>query len=267
MIARRQAGLPSSVRILHEIRRRASRAVLALALAAPCAGALADGLVVESDAIGYAVGDVVKAGEDIRLEAGERLVILDQSGEVAAIETSGPYRIADMAQAGEEIGALGVLDTAFDPGRRADIGGTRAEDEQACRAAAAERGDLYADHCARARPEAAPAPALDIAIALRAGAVQPADPLMFKLEATFDSIALCAASEAADGAQSYPLDLSAEHGALRLMDGVPAMAPRRGSPRLVAPDTPGDYQVDCIAVDPDTWAAFAPRLASDGVVR
>ncbi|MEO0713970.1 MAG: hypothetical protein AAFY37_08655 [Pseudomonadota bacterium] len=228
-------------------------------LAALCAPAFADGLVIETTSSAYAAGDVIVSGSEITLGVGEQVVVLDQSGEIVTVEETGAYDATSAIEAED----VDLIDAAFDPGRRADIGGTRAEDHDACVAAARERGDHDASHCDRAFPPEPVAPTLTIGTALRAGPVQPAAPLIFKLEATFDSMALCAASLNVEGAQTYPLEMSQDRGALRLMGDVPAMAPRRGSPRIVAPDAPGDYKVSCLAVDPQTWTAFSAAMADD----
>ncbi|MEM0986868.1 MAG: hypothetical protein AAGJ32_11520 [Pseudomonadota bacterium] len=226
-------------------------AIVALAFAPP---ATADGLVIESAAAGYTTGDIIPAGAPITLAEGESIQVLDQSGERIAVSQSGPYA-GDVPASALAISGLSLADATLDPGRRADIGGTRADDYEACLAQAEVRDDLDREDCDRARQKSV-SPELEIGLAVRAATFKPGDPLIFKLKSTFDARVFCSAAQAGDAQIAYPMELAGPREPLRLMGNVTAMAPQRGSPRLVAPDVPGNYRVECFAVDAETLETF-----------
>lgn len=231
-----------------------------LAGASAAAIAAADGLVIASTSADYPVGTVIAAGSHVEVAAGQRIDVLDQTGEMFELTASGPYDGAGPAP--QRVGeTMTVADAAFRPGRRADIGGTRAEDHEACLEEARIRADLDAEDCARAFPPSPQGPALEVGLAVRAATFKPGDPLIFKLKASFDARVFCTAARAGENAETYALELSGGKAPLKLMGNVTAMAPQRGSPRLVAPDEAGDYVVSCFAVDPATWEAFETATA------
>ncbi|MEM7766895.1 MAG: hypothetical protein AAF253_05340 [Pseudomonadota bacterium] len=232
---------------------------LGMTLVSPAQVASADGLVIESGASNHAVGDVIEAGAMVTLGADESLVVLDQSGEVFTLTASAPYAAGTLSQGADD--GLSMADAAFNPGRRSDIGGTRTEDYETCLANAQARADLDPADCDRAQPEAPAAPALTVGLAVRAATFNPGDRLIFRLKSSFDSRVSCSATQVGNGDTAAPMELAGDGSPLRLMSNVSAMAPQRGSPRLVAPDVPGLYRVECLAVDRAAWDAYQSATA------
>lgn len=252
-------ALSAKVSVHHTSERRSitpAKAVLVAGLLATWpASAIADGVIISSTDPAYETGMIVRSDDVLSLENGASITVLDQSGEIFNFSETGRYNAAaegHVASAPQ----LTLAAAATNPGQRSDIGGTRAEDFESCLEHAETREDLTEEDCSRAFPPAPAGPELDISLGVRAASVRPSDPLYFKLTASFDSIVTCGATDVTIQNDVVPLLLSSGGHSLHLMKEVVAMAPQRGSPRLVAPDSAGTYRVSCLAVSPDTWAAF-----------
>jgi hypothetical protein len=216
----------------------------------------ADGVVMEA-AAGFARGDVVASGKTIKLAKGEKLVVLDRSGRIITMAASGIYGDVEP----EKAPSVSFTRAVAGDLRRADLGGTRADDLEAC----LKRGDLTAEQCSRAQAKASDdTPRLKLGPALRTASLKPKDPLLFKLESNFPATVICGLGETSPAATVTPMDLQAGRHELRLMQNVVSLAPQRGGPRLTAPAAPGDYRISCWAFSTTTWDALRAATAASG---
>lgn len=229
----------------------ASNLACATLLSTMAAGwAAADGVVIASTSAAYPEGAIIGKGQTLVLTSGETVSILDRSGELLSMNQSGAYLGATDTEKAPAQARPTAMEAALWTGQRADIGGTRTEDLETCLADAETRPDLSVEDCQRAFPDTPRPPALEVGLAMRSGHLRPNDLMIFKVEASFDAKVSCTAAADLNDAPRYALSLGVQERALlRLSQNVTAMAPQRGSPIITAPEEPGTYRVDCIAVD------------------
>ncbi len=225
-----------------------------LAPLACVSGAFAEAIVLVSDAAGIREGQLIGPGEEVVLAPGETIIVLDQSGEVHEIRETRRYgSTAD----GDEIRQAQAADPLIWKDRRGEIGGTRSNDYDACVDEAETRGDLNESDCERFFPAPESAPSLSVNFSTQVEFLRPASMIFLEIAASFDSMLFCDLSQEAAGGRSDPLSIGPHKGRLmKLRQNVKAMAPTRGGARIAAPDRPGDYRVDCLAVDVDAAGAF-----------
>jgi hypothetical protein len=117
----------------------------ALLTAAPDAAARdGAGVIVASSSPSYAVGRLVEVGENVRLEPGASVTILDESGRVSTQLRSGPYRPAraqTVRTAPSLIESISAL-VSSDRSVRTPGGVRTLEQEEACSAMSADVGGL-----------------------------------------------------------------------------------------------------------------------------
>ena len=217
-------------------------------------GAFAEAIVIASDAAGIREGQLIGPGEEVVLAPGEMIIVLEQSGEVREIRAT--LRYGSTAD-GEEIRQARAADPLIWKGRRGEIGGTRSNDYEACLDEAETRDDLNESDCERLFPAPVSEPRVSVDFSTQLESLPPASMMFLEIAASFDSILLCDLSQEAAGGRSDALRIGPRKGRLmKLRQNVIAMVPMRGGARITAPDRPGDYRIDCLAVEPDAEGAF-----------
>ena len=206
----------------------------------------ADGVVVKSKATKYAKGDIVQEGQSVSLGPSESIVILHASGELVTLTESSVF--GDHEE--DETPNVSAIDAAVWNERRADMGGTRAQDFEDCLESARKRDDLTEQYCAKLFPQDGnDGPQFDLVYRGNPDNVYVSSPLRLSLQASFDANVTCTLRGVDnDMEQSLPVGPGGKS-SLRLTSGVKANLPRRGGRVISVPSNVGIYRVTCIAVD------------------
>ena len=215
--------------------------------------AAADGLVLASSAGAFRAGDRIATEAHLKLAPGERLSVLDRSGDIVEITASGIYAELAQGQGFEaRLPALTPVSAAFRPGSRPDIGGTRSNLAE-CLEAAATGGDVTEEDCRMAHPEIAPQ--LTVETLIPADGVTGGAPLSLKFTTNFDAMMSCTGLDRDDGPTDW----------IHMHKDVVLMMPSRGMRGWVAPEEAGVYDISCEALDLQSWRTFARARSTDTI--
>ena len=198
--------------------------------------AFADGVVLRSDAPGLMRGTVIAANQHVELTESQTVIVLDQSGEVLTLTTSGPY-----------ISEVPGSKAASRSAQSGKIGGTRLENREKCYASANKQGgSVTRAMCEKAFPTMA-GNLMTLGLFGNGNTVQANDVIALKLNAQFDATVVCRL-----GANSW-LNLGGDTNILNLIEKSPQIAPPPGLASMRAPEQPGSYKITCLAVDATSW--------------
>ena len=225
--------------------------------------AAAQGVIIESSSSAYARGDILAPGDQVQLSPGEEIIILDQSGDIARFDASGPYGTAGLREASAAASEVNVVEVAIWNARRADIGGTREPDYEACLKAAETRAGLRPEDCEAFDRNAVDPPSLELGFLGSRETRRPGESMRLRFRASFDAAITCTlqGGTADRHVRRVPLG-RATAGAMRLNSRTLAYAPQPGGDTIPAPMTEGEYTLSCIAVDFHSVRDFCPAEGS-----
>lgn len=226
--------------------------------------ASADGVVINSTSDRYERGMIVASGEQIELEDGHQITVLDESGEITSIEASSIYAFGDARLTNASASTPSAIDAAIWNSRRAEIGGMRAQDYEACLEKAALDPALSVDHCQPPAEHVEPAPNLELGLSGYVHTRYPGDKVQLKMTANFEADVSCELAPTDRPADTHALNIG-PNGAemLRLISGTAKLTSRRGGSGITAPQKTGTYQITCTAIAPRTLEAFTHALTDE----
>lgn len=225
-----------------------------MAAGAVAGSAFADGVIVQSTSKTYRPSEPVGEGQTLTLGAGERIVVLDQSGALVAMDASGTYSAARAGKQPPER-KLSAVRAAVFAERRPDMGAGRGDDLKRCIAKARLERQFTEAECRASFNERPETPTLTVQV-VSGDKAKGGAPLSLSISTNFEAVVSCILGTRQDPDAGYALALAGDSVWLTTAKDKASVAPKAGSPTsagMTAPTAPGNYKLTCRAVEAEIW--------------
>jgi len=222
-------------------------------------------VVIESSSSTYARGDSFARDVVFNLAEGERVVLLDWRGEVQTFEVPGSHRLVE-EDAREVTVAESALEALFAPPGRAEIGATRDGELDICLNEAKEDPAKTEEDCYAKFGEEEPD--VDVETMQSTSVYVAGSSASFVVTSNFDAMMSCVSVRVDQSGDVTVLQMgpAGDDGrpALNLSANVKAYAPVRGGADIKLSDEPGNYKMDCMAVETTAWEEMIEAINAAG---
>ena len=221
--------------------------------------AQAEGVVFQSTIDAYEIGQIIESGQEIEIPAGAEVSIIDRDGGTITLRESTVYDQDGAPQGDTE--QPSAMDVAVWNNRRAEIGGTRGDQEKRCEEAAKDDPSLDLQACLDDPSLIDDKYRLKASLVGGRSSLRAGSPLRLELETDFSADISCKLSPADMASDDTHLKIGPQGAAtVRVHSATRKRIPQRGGPVLSAPHQAGTYTVSCQAISASTFALFQRTL-------